>query len=62
MCGSVRRSINIHCFAGRGRTGLVAACLLGELYEQGMEAAEALERVSTYYRLRASFCVSASRA
>tara|TARA_B110001452_G_scaffold182921_1_gene153655 strand:- start:1091 stop:1783 length:693 start_codon:yes stop_codon:yes gene_type:complete len=54
-------TLYIHCFAGRGRTGLVAACLLGELYE-GMEAAEALERVSTYYRLRASFCVSASRA
>lgn len=54
-------TLYIHCFAGRGRTGLVAACLLGELYE-GMEAAEALERVGAYYSLRASFGVSASRA
>ena len=43
----------IHCFAGRGRTGLVAACLLGALYD-GVDADEALERVSAYYKARAS--------
>jgi hypothetical protein len=42
----------IHCFAGRGRTGLVAACLLGALYD-GVDADEALERVSAYYKARA---------
>ncbi len=54
-------TLYIHCFAGRGRTGLVAACLLGELYE-GMDAEEALTRVGGYYALRASYGVAASRA
>jgi hypothetical protein len=54
-------SLYIHCFAGRGRTGLVAACLLGVLYED-MGAEEALDRVGEYYRLRASYGSSASRA
>ena len=36
---------------GRGRTGLVAACLLGELYPQ-LTADDALARVDAYYRLR----------
>ena len=44
----------LHCFAGRGRTGLVAACLLGVLYN-GMQGEEALERVSAYYRTRSAF-------
>ncbi len=59
----VRRgeTLYIHCYAGRGRTGLVAACLLGHLYA-GLTADEALERVGAYYRLRASFGVAASRA
>ena len=48
----------IHCFAGRGRTGLVAACLLGVLYP-GMQAEEALERVSLYYQTRATFAMNA---
>ena len=52
--------IYLHCFAGRGRTGLVAACLLGVLYN-GMQADEALDRVSAYYRLRGSFAAN-SRA
>ena len=51
----------LHCVAGRGRTGLVAACLLGKLYP-GIGAEEALQRVGAYYRLRASYGVSASRA
>lgn len=48
----------VHCFAGRGRTGLVACCLLGALYN-GVDAEEALERVSAYYKLRASFVANA---
>ena len=40
----------IHCAAGQGRTGLVAACLLGGLY--GIGAGEALERVQAYFDLR----------
>ena len=39
----------IHCFAGRGRTGLIACCLLGALYE-GMDAEEALGRVGPITR------------
>ena len=42
----------LHCWGGRGRTGLVAACLLGALYAELVEADEALERVNCYYRLR----------
>ena len=42
----------IHCWGGRGRTGIVAACLLGALYPELVDAEEALERVHTYYRLR----------
>ena len=38
---------------GRGRTGLIAACLLGALYGD-MDAEEALERVQCYYDLRQS--------
>ena len=44
----------IHCWGGRGRTGLVAACVLGALYtqEQLGGAEEALTRVQTYYETR----------
>ncbi|KAJ1447309.1 protein-tyrosine phosphatase-like protein [Pelagophyceae sp. CCMP2097] len=52
----------VHCFAGRGRTGLVAACLLGALYGHNVRADEALQRVAAYYRLRANFGADASRA
>lgn len=41
----------IHCWAGRGRTGLIAACLLGLLYPD-MTAEQALQRVDAYYRTR----------
>ena len=41
----------IHCWGGRGRTGLVAACLLGALYRE-VGAEESLERVQAYCRLR----------
>jgi hypothetical protein len=40
-----------HCWGGKGRAGLVSACLLGALYEE-MTANEALERVQTYCSLR----------
>ena len=42
----------IHCFGGRGRTGIVAACLLGALYPELTDPDEALERVHGYYSLR----------
>ena len=42
----------IHCWGGRGRTGVVAACLLGLLYE-GVDAEEALDRVQAYFATRA---------
>ncbi|CAM9731353.1 unnamed protein product, partial [Choristocarpus tenellus] len=41
----------IHCWGGRGRTGLIAACLLGALYPD-LKAEEALTRVDEYFRLR----------
>lgn len=52
-----RRALNgdrlyLHCWGGRGRTGLVAACLLGALYPELVDAEEALQRVHSYYRLR----------
>lgn len=47
-------SIYLHCFAGRGRTGLVACCLLGELYPS-LDVEEALQCVGAYYKTRALF-------
>lgn len=41
----------IHCWGGRGRTGLVAACVLGVLYE-ALDADGALARVQRCYELR----------
>ena len=41
----------LHCWGGRGRTGLVAACLLGALYSD-VEAEEALQRVQLYHDQR----------
>ncbi|CAM9737832.1 unnamed protein product [Ascophyllum nodosum] len=46
----------IHCWAGRGRTGLVAACLLGRLYPE-LSAEQSLTRVDTYYRTRGTVAV-----
>jgi len=40
----------VHCWGGRGRTGLVSACVLGALYD--IDAEEALERVQRAYSLR----------
>lgn len=41
----------IHCWGGKGRAGIVSACLLGALYEN-IDAEEALERVQSYVNLR----------
>ena len=41
----------IHCKAGKGRTGLIAACLLIVCYPT-MQAEEALKRVSAYCAVR----------
>lgn len=46
----------IHCWAGRGRTGLIAACLLGKLYPE-VGAEQALNRVDAYYRCRGTVAV-----
>jgi len=43
----------IHCWAGRGRTGIVVACLLGILYS--LPAGEALQRTNLYFHHR-SIC------
>lgn len=43
----------IHCLGGKGRSGLVSACLLGEMYGfHTIEAEEALKRVEAYANLR----------
>ena len=39
-------NIAIHCFAGVGRTGTVAACLAGEIF--GDSGEEAIQRVRTW--------------
>ncbi|CAJ1946020.1 unnamed protein product [Cylindrotheca closterium] len=43
--------IYLHCWGGKGRSGLVAACLLGVLYK-GITAKEALQRIGSYCQLR----------
>eukprot|EP00553_Chaetoceros_curvisetus_P005105 CAMPEP_0204613670 /NCGR_PEP_ID=MMETSP0717-20131115/1589_1 /ASSEMBLY_ACC=CAM_ASM_000666 /TAXON_ID=230516 /ORGANISM="Chaetoceros curvisetus" /LENGTH=192 /DNA_ID=CAMNT_0051626161 /DNA_START=167 /DNA_END=745 /DNA_ORIENTATION=+ len=40
----------VHCWGGKGRAGLVSACLLSELY--GIDAEESLERTRVYCNLR----------
>ena len=40
----------IHCWGGRGRAGLVGACLLVRAY--GISAEEALKRVQTSFDTR----------
>jgi len=56
VCFLMERVINgdrlyIHCWGGRGRTGLISACLLGALFKE-LSAEEALERVQRAYSLR----------
>lgn len=45
-------TIYVHCKGGSGRTGIVAACLLGTFYPD-LSADEVLERVQQYFELRA---------
>jgi len=40
----------MHCWGGRGRAGVLGACLLGDLY--GINADEALSRVLKAYNTR----------
>jgi hypothetical protein len=48
-------TLYIHCWGGKGRAGLVSACLLGELYGfHTLDAEEALKRVEVYANLRNS--------
>lgn len=46
-CGE---TIYLHCWGGKGRAGLVSACLLIELY--GVDAHSALEYVGAFCRMR----------
>ncbi len=50
MIGEPTRTVYIHCIAGIGRTGTIAACLLSFAYS--LEAEEALQRVQSYYLCR----------
>lgn len=51
--GRIRSGANLylHCWGGRGRTGLIAACVLGALYPE-LDADAALDRVQAAYLLR----------
>ncbi|CAM9594319.1 unnamed protein product [Ectocarpus fasciculatus] len=49
----------IHCWAGRGRTGLIASCLLGRLYPE-LSAEQSLNRVDRYYRTRGTVAIGKS--
>ncbi|EFA77283.1 hypothetical protein PPL_12494 [Heterostelium album PN500] len=42
--------IYLHCWAGRGRTGIIAACLLGRLYQ--VSGLEACRRIQACYEQR----------
>lgn len=44
------RKIYLHCWAGRGRTGIIAACLLGRLYK--VSGLDALRRTQACYEQR----------
>ena len=43
-------SLYVHCWGGRGRAGLVAACFLQHAY--GVSGEEALQRVGRAYNTR----------
>ena len=49
------RPVYVHCRGGHGRTGVVVACVLGELYP-ALTAAEVLGRVQAYHDARANPC------
>ncbi|GAM29129.1 hypothetical protein SAMD00019534_123050 [Acytostelium subglobosum LB1] len=43
-------NVYLHCWAGRGRTGIIAACLLGRLYQ--ISGLEACRRIQECYEQR----------
>lgn len=45
-------TIYLHCLGGKGRAGLVSACLLMELYEKNIDAGTALEYIHSFCQLR----------
>ena len=45
--------VYVHCKGGHGRSGIVVACVLGELYPH-LTAAEVLARVQAYHDARAN--------
>jgi len=47
------RVVYLHCWGGRGRAGLVGACLLSLLWPEEMDAAAALDLVQAGYDSRA---------
>ena len=49
------RPVYVHCRGGHGRTGVVVACVLGELYP-ALTAAEVLGRVQAYHDARVDPC------
>ena len=51
----VGRPVYVHCRRGNDRTGLVVACVLGELYP-ALTAAEVLGRVQAYHDARVDPC------
>eukprot|EP00439_Symbiodinium_sp_Y106_P078637 s1503_g17.t1 len=51
--GGANEVIYLHCWGGRGRSGVVAACLLGSMFHE-MTAAECLEMVQCGYSSRGS--------
>ena len=51
----VGRPVYVHCRGGHGRTGVVVACVLGELYP-ALTAAEVLGRVQAYHDARVDPC------
>mmetsp|Transcript_27430 Transcript_27430/g.46688 ORF Transcript_27430/g.46688 Transcript_27430/m.46688 type:complete len:265 (+) Transcript_27430:202-996(+) len=45
-------TIYLHCWGGKGRAGLVATCLLLELYPESLDASSALEYIGELCQLR----------
>jgi hypothetical protein len=65
LCNYLERRIRqgdvlyVHCFGGKGRAGLVCACLLGTFYSE-LSANEALQRIRAYASTRSGGKVSVS--
>ena len=50
------QTVVIHCWGGCGRSGIVAACVLGALYPT-LTADEAIGHVNSYFRLRSDLAL-----